>query len=123
MLLRKVVMVALVAGPLAWAPSAAEAQARGLDRAIQASLQSREAPGATKHQATKRAKNMPPGIARRHGDGPLPPGIQRTRPPAPEPEPEPQPEPEPEPEPQPDTGGTECIGGILFVGGVPTGPC
>ena len=122
MLLRVTIFAALVAVPLGMTPAQAAAQERGLDRATVASARASNAPGQTKNRPGRQDKTLPPGIAKRFPAGAtLPPGIERTRvrpaPPAPEPEPEVQPEPDP------GAGGGECIAGLLFVGGVPVGPC
>jgi hypothetical protein len=121
MLLRVTVVAALVALPLGMRPSQAAAQERGLDRAVVASARAAEAPGQAKNHPGRQDKSMPPGIAKRFPDGEtLPRGIERTRGPS-----APAVEPQPEPEPEPDTGADAgvCMGGLLFVGGVPTGPC
>jgi hypothetical protein len=93
MWLRKILIAAAVALPLALNPVHASAQGRGPELAATP-------------DAGRTITELNAGLTRKvDGGGALPPGIARryappvTTPPAPEPEPEVQPEPEPEPEP------------------------
>ena len=122
MLLRNVLIAAAVVAPLVGSPASVSAQDRGRDEATNASAHADAAPGLAKNSASKRQKDLPPGMAKRRNAETLPPGIRRTRrAPDPEPQPEAQPEPQPEPDTQPSAEG--CIGGILYVGGMPAGFC
>jgi hypothetical protein len=88
-------IAALVVAPFLYSPSVASAQDnRGQARADEV--------GAGQHSQANQA--LPPGIAKKPSDRPLPPGIRRTRgePVVAEPEPVvPVTEPEPEPDPVP----------------------
>lgn len=117
MLLRKVLLVAVVAAPLAWTPTPVDAQARGLDRAAEATANADAVAGWTKSNAAKRRPaDLPPGIAKRFDGGQtLPPGIDRTRPSDPAPLPA-EPEPEPESEPEPDPVVDEPVTCVIVMG-------
>jgi hypothetical protein len=93
MSLRKILIAAAVAAPLALSPVQASAQQ---GRGAEAREQAHQYGGQTVTQ-------LPPGIAQRvERGGTVPPGIDRRyAPPEPEPVPDVQPEPEPEPEPEP----------------------
>ena len=111
MWLRKILLAAAVAVPLAWSPAPLDAQ-QGLDRAETATAQADEVAGWTHKKAPKAEKGLPPGIAARHEAGEtLPPGIRRTRD-VPEADVQPEPEVEPDPEPQPEP----CSDTLVFDG-------
>jgi hypothetical protein len=94
MFLRKILLAALVAAPLAWSPATVFAQERGTERAAVATAQANATAGWTNSRATNRPSELPAGVAARFQGETLPPGIDRTRPqtaPVPEPVTEPCP--------------------------------
>ena len=105
MSLRKILITAAVAVPLALAPAQASAQqGRGA-----------EARGQTQQYASQTVTQLPSGIAQRvERGGTIPTGIDRRyAPPAPEPVPDVVPEPEPEPVPEPEP----CETTVIFYNG------
>jgi molybdopterin biosynthesis enzyme len=126
MLLRKIMLAAFVLTPLAASPAKASAQDNGLERAASASAQADAVVGVAKSSAAKRPTRLPPGIAKVFTGETLPPGTNRAF-----------------PQPDQDEGGDVgeggdvdeggegdeggevdagvCMGGFLWVGGIPTG--
>jgi hypothetical protein len=121
MLLRVTMIAAIVTLPFGLRPMEAATQEQGLDRAAEASAAASTARGQTKSHPGKRDRTLPPGIAKRFSAGEtLPMGIERTRT---RPAPDVVTAPDPEPAPDTGTGSSVCLGGILFVDGLPAGPC
>ncbi len=104
MWIRKILVAALVAAPLALSPVSASAQERGAERAAAVS---NATGGPTVTQ-------LPAGIAKKVDKGGVVPfGIDRRySPPAPPVAPQPQPQPEPEPQPE-----EPCSTTIVFING------
>ena len=90
MLLPRILLVAIVAAPLAWSPVPVSAQERGLARAQTRTAEAVAAPGLTNshNQNQNRRTEVPRGISKKFGAEAtlLPPGISRRfLPPAPTP--------------------------------------
>jgi hypothetical protein len=115
MLLRTVVLAVAIAAPMGAITTDASAQNRGLTRAAVVTATADAGSNWAKGAAKGRPLALPPGIAKRSPDRPLPPGLRRTRG-VTEPAPEPQPEPEPQSE-------GECVDGVLIINALPFGPC
>jgi hypothetical protein len=115
MLLRTVVLTVAIAAPMGAITIDASAQDRGPTRAAVATATADAGSNWAKGAAKGRQLTLPPGIAKRSPDRPLPPGLRRTRGVT-----EPEPEPQAEPEPQPDG---ECVDGVLVINQLPSGPC
>ena len=116
MSLRNAVLTAAVGALLVWSPTDAAAQNRGLDQAASATATAESKAGWKNGQAAGRSTAIPPRIARKSADRPLPPGLRRwfdggESEAPPEPEPEVQPEPDTEPE-------EECGSDLVFVDGM-----
>lgn len=107
MFLRTILLAAAVTAPLAFQPTSASAQSRGLDRAAVATARAESVAGWTKNRAAKRPSAIPKGVGKVFGGGTLPPGIRRTRQPAASPPPPPAAEP----------GDGECGMDLVFVDG------
>jgi len=128
MLLRKIMLAAFVLTPLGASPATASAQENGLERAASASAQADAVVGVAKSSAAKRPTRLPPGIAKVFVGETLPPGTNRAFPQSDQDEVD-----------EGDEGGEGdegaeggegdeadagvCIGGILWVDGIPMGPC
>lgn len=125
MLLRKIMLAAFVLTPLAASPATASAQDNGLEQAASASAQADAVVGVAKSSAAKRPTRLPPGIAKVFAGETLPSGIDRAFP-----------QPDQDEGGEGDEGGDveeggetdeggagECIGGVLWVDGIPMGSC
>lgn len=95
MFVRRLLMAALVAAPLAWNPADLAAQQRAPAPQASPNGQAAAAARAGNSEVSKRP-TVPPGIEKAFPGKDLPPGIQRAFPNA-RPEPEPEPEPAPAP--------------------------
>jgi hypothetical protein len=104
MMIRKISLTALAIAALAASATDVSAQARGFERAAATAA----VDAGAKSMAAKNPKSMPAGIMKVFGDGPVPPGIARTRPASEPPTP-------PEAEDGPDAGGGGvCDGGVMI---------
>jgi len=114
MSLRKILIAAAVAAPLAWMPAQAAAQDSGLDRAVSTdgAVQANAVAGWTHKKTPKEEKGLPTGVEVRFADQTLPPGMTRTRPGSVVTTVASDPEPEPEP-PVDET----CSTTVVFIGG------
>ena len=116
MSLRNAALTVAVGALLVWSPTDASAQHRGLDRAGIATANAESKAGWKNGRAMGRRTTLPPGIARKSADRPLPPGLRRQFGGGEsEGQPEVQPEVQPEPETQPEE---ECGSDLAFVDGM-----